>query len=72
MKDIEINQDLLNRLINTTERLEQVTKLEDWWNRNGYAHLSRNGVWNEDKYSTNKDGTIPNSTVYPSGHPLAS
>ena len=52
--------------------LEQVTKLEDWWNRNGYAHLSRNGVWNEDKYSTNKDGTIPNSTVYPSGHPLAS
>ena len=52
--------------------LEQVTKLEDYWNRNGYAHLIRNGVWNEDKYSTHRDGIIPNSTVYPSGHPLAS
>ena len=52
--------------------LEQVTKFEDYWNRNGYAHLIRNGAWKEDKYSTHRDGIIPNSTVYPSGQPLAS
>jgi len=46
-----------------------VIALEKWWDRNGFGHLKRNDVWNEDVFSTNQEGTIP--VAYPAGHPLA-
>ena len=46
-----------------------VIALEKWWDRNGFGHLKRNNIWNEDTYSTNQEGTIP--VTYPAGHPLA-